>query len=152
MSHDKKSLESGWEPQAWVYFIWAVIGHQVYCKIGYSTNPVSRYAQLITGIPERPYRVHLLSCLTPTQAKLFERLFHEHLQDYRSRGEWFTHANAKHLYKVLHSKMSDIFMLFRTFGYQTELERIEMDGDRPVLFPNGFVSHVVHADTKSDDR
>jgi hypothetical protein len=31
--------ESGdWQPEAWVYFIWIVLGFQVYCKIGHSTR------------------------------------------------------------------------------------------------------------------
>lgn len=138
-----KDQEDGWEPEAWIYFIWIVVGFQVYCKIGHSTNPASRYKQLLTGIPERPYRIHLLSCLSLEQAKLFERMFHDHLRGYKSRGEWFTHTNAKHLHKVLHRKMSEIFTLFHTFGHQAELERIELDGDRPVLHSNGIVSHVV---------
>ncbi|GIK53422.1 MAG: hypothetical protein BroJett014_23950 [Planctomycetota bacterium] len=139
--------ESGdWQPEAWVYFIWIVLGFQVYCKIGHSTNPASRYKQLITGIPERPYCVHLLSCLTAEQARLFEGMFHEHLQNYRTRGEWFSHPNAKHLHKVMHVKMSQIFALFRTFGYRAKLERIVLDGDRPVLHANGLVSHVVNSD------
>jgi hypothetical protein len=66
--------ESGdWQPEAWVYFIWIVLGFQVYCKIGHSTNPASRYKRLITGIPGQPYCVHLLSCLTAEQARLFRR-------------------------------------------------------------------------------
>ena len=135
----------GWEPEAWVYFIWIVLGFQVYCKIGHSTNPASRYKQLITGIPERPYRIHLLPCLTVEQARLFERMFHQHMQDYQSRGEWFTHVNARHLHKALRSKMQEIVALFHTFGYRANLERIELEGDRPVFHPNGIVSHIVRS-------
>lgn len=135
--------KGGWEPEAWVYFIWIVLGFKVYCKIGHSTNPASRYKQLITGIPERPYRIHLLPCLTVEQARLFERMFHQHMQDYQSRGEWFTHVNARHLHKLLRGKMQEIVALFRTFGYRANLEKIELDGDRPVFHPNGIVSHIV---------
>ncbi|MBE2220377.1 MAG: GIY-YIG nuclease family protein [Anaerolineae bacterium] len=142
--------KSKWEPEAWLYFIWIVLGFRVYCKIGYSTNPASRYNQLITGIPERPYRIHLLPCLTVEQAKLFESMFHDHLQNYRTRGEWFSHPNARHLSKMMHIKMSEIFALFHTFGYQTELERIDLDGDRPVFHANGFVSHVVDSDLPTE--
>ena len=142
--------KDGWEPEAWVYFIWIVLGFQVYCKIGHSTNPASRYKQLITGIPERPYRIHLLPCLTVEQARLFERMFHQHMQDYQSRGEWFTHVNAKHLHKVLRGRMQEIVTLFRTFGYQVRLEKIELDGDRPVFHPNGIVSHIVRSAERGD--
>ena len=147
-SEDK---EDGWEPEAWVYFIWIVLGFQVYCKIGHSINPASRYRQLLTGIPERPYRIHLLPCLSAGQARLFEGMFHAHMQNYRARGEWFTHRNTGHLHKMMHNKMSEIFALFRTFGYQVELERIELDGDRPVFHANGFVSRVIKLNAADDE-
>lgn len=137
------NTKDDWNPEAWVYFIWIVLGFQVYCKIGHSTNPASRYKQLITGIPERPYRIHLLPCLTVKQAKLVERMFHAHMRDCQSRGEWFTHINASHLHKLLRSKMQEIISLFHTFGYRAELKKIELEGDRPALYPNGIVSHVV---------
>ena len=142
--------EEGWVPEAWVYFIWIVLGFQIYCKIGYSTNPPSRYKQLLTGMPERPYRIHLLPCLSVGQARLLESMFHAHLQSYRARGEWFTHPNAGHLHKMMHSKMSEIFGLFRTFGYRAKLEKIELDGDRPVFHANGIVSHVTKPDAEND--
>jgi hypothetical protein len=137
--------DEGWEPEAWVYFIWIVLGYQVYCKIGYSKAPFSRYNQLIVGIPEQPFRIHLLPCLSVEQAKLFERMFHEHLKGYRTRGEWFSHPNVRHFSKVLRFKMREALTLFHTFGYETEVERIDLSGDRPVLYKNGFVSHVVES-------
>lgn len=139
-----------WEPQAWVYLIWIVMGNRVYCKIGYSTNPASRYSQIITGMPERPFQMHLLYCLNPKQAQLFEAMLHEHLKDYRARGEWFTHPNVKHLNKALGSKVQEIFDLFRTFGYEPYLEQLDLDGYRPVLYKNGYVSHLSDPSARGD--
>lgn len=135
-------LNDDWEPKAWVYFIWLVLGNRLYCKIGQSVDPISRYQQLVAGMPEQPYAIQLLSCLCAEQAKLFERMLHDHFQFYRTRGEWFSHANAKHFYGVLQDKLEEIYTLFFTFGYQPEFETIELDGDRPVLYHNGFISHV----------
>lgn len=140
-----------WEPQAWVYLIWVVMGYRVYCKIGYSKNPGSRYSQIITGMPERPFRMHLLSCLSVEQAQLFEVMLHEHLKDYKARGEWFTHPNVRHFHKALNSKLQEIFDLFHTFGYEPDFERIDLDGYRPVLHANGYVSHVSDPSVESGE-
>ncbi|HRQ42411.1 MAG TPA: GIY-YIG nuclease family protein [Chloroflexota bacterium] len=147
---DYKEGDDEWEAEAWVYFIWVVMGFRVYLKIGYSSNPASRYNQLITGIPERPYTIHLLACLNVKQARLFEGMLHEHLKDYRARGEWFTHSNVKHLHRVLRAKVWDILSLFRTFGYTPDLKRIDLDGFRPVLRENGYISHLVDPATEDD--
>lgn len=141
----------GWEPEAWVYFIWIVFGNRLYCKIGYSIDPISRYHQLIAGMPEQPFRIHLLSCLSVEQAKLFERMLHDYLHFCRTRGEWFSHTNAKHFSKILKSKLDEIARLFYTFGYEPEFERIELDGDRPVLYQNGYISHVINGNQVDDD-
>ncbi len=58
-----------WQTGAWVYCVWITFGSRVYCKIGYSTNPASRFAQIATGFPERPYLIHLLPCLFVTQTQ-----------------------------------------------------------------------------------
>jgi hypothetical protein len=39
--------------------------------------------------------------------------------------------------------VDEIFTFFRTFGYEIDLERIDLDGARLVLYSNGFVSHVL---------
>lgn len=135
-------LNDDWEPKAWVYFVWIVIGNRLYCKIWQSVDRISRYQQLVAGMPERPNRIHLLSCLSVEQAKLFESMLHDHLHFCRTRGEWFSHTNAKHFHRVLQDKLEEIYTLFYTFGYQPEFERIELDGDRPVLHHNGYISHV----------
>lgn len=135
--------EAAWEAEAWVYFIWVVVGNRVYLKIGYSTNPASRYNQLITGIPEQPYCIHLLACLNAKQAQLFERMLHGYLDGYRARGEWFTHANVKHLHTVLRTKVWEILSLFRTFGYKPNLKKIDLDGYYPVLSESGYILRLV---------
>lgn len=155
LEHDNPEYEDdndAWEAGAWVYFIWVVIGYRVYVKIGYSSNPASRYNQLITGIPERPYRIHLLPCLNVEQARLFEGMFHEHLNDYRARGEWFTHPNFKHLRRVVRTKMREIITLFRTFGYEINLVSRELDGYRPVIRENGYISHLIDPLAKDDEE
>ena len=119
-----------------------MFGVVVHCKIGYSTNPASRYSQIVTSMPERPFRMHLLYCLSPKQARLFEAMLHEHLKDYRARGGWFSHPNVKHFSEVLRSKMQVIFDLFDSFGYEPDSEIIDLDGLRPVLYENGYVSHL----------
>lgn len=144
-------INDDWEPKAWVYFVWLVIGNRLYCKIGQSLDPINRYHQLVSGMPEQPYRIHLLYCLSAEQAKLFERTFHDHLHFCRTRGDWFSHANAKHFYRMLQDKLEEIYTLFYTFGYQPEFETIELDGDRPVLYHNGYISHVT-ADNDTDNE
>ena len=156
MTSPKKVTENNdekddWEPEAWVYFIWLVFGNRLYCKIGYSIDPISRYHQLIAGMPEQPFRIHLLSCLSVKQAKVFESMLHDHLHFCRTRGEWFLHANAKQFHKILKSKLDEIATLFYTFGYEPEFERIELDGDRPVLYQNGYISHVINGNDVDDD-
>lgn len=145
------SVNDEWEPKAWVYFIWLVLSNHIYCKVGHSVDPMSRYQQIAAGMPEQPYRMHVLSCFSQEQARLFESMFHSHLDEYRSRGEWFSHANAKHLHKVIQQKIEEIATLFFTFGYQPELEAIELGGYQPVLYPNGFISHVVPGSAENND-
>lgn len=145
-----REIKYSWDPQAWVYLVWVVVGHRVYCKIGYSKHPGSRFSQILAGIPEQPFRMHLLCCLSVEQARLFETMLHEHLKDYRARGEWFTHLNVKHLGKKLGSKVQEIFDLFRVFGYEPCLEQIDLDGFRPVLYENGYISHLSDSAAKGD--
>ena len=140
-----------WNLEAWVYFIWITLGSRVYCKIGYSTNPASRFVQIATGFPERPYRIHLLPCLTVEQAKVIERILHDHLAQYRTRGEWFSHPNVTHLDKVMVSKVEQIMALFRSFGYEVFVQIIRLDGPKPVLNSSGYVSRVIAVDTAEED-
>lgn len=135
-------LNDEWEPKAWVYFIWLVIDNRLYCKIGQSVDPISRYQQFVAGMPKQPFAIQLLSCLSVEQARLFERMLHDHFYFCRTRGEWFSHANVKHFYKVLQDKLEEIYTIFYTFGYQPDFETIGLDGDRPVLHHNGYISHV----------
>ncbi len=135
-----------WDPGAWVYFLWIAFGSRVYCKIGYSTNPASRFAQIATGFPERPYRVHLLPCLTIEQAKIVESILHDRLAQYRTRGEWFSHPRVTHLDKVLVSEVERIMALFHSFGYKVYVETIYLDGPKPVLNNSGYVSQIVATD------
>ncbi|MCC6604732.1 MAG: GIY-YIG nuclease family protein [Anaerolineae bacterium] len=139
---DPSEINVDWEPQAWVYFLWVAVGHHVYCKIGYSKSPGSRYRQILGGLPEQPFKMHLLPCLSVRQAQLFEALLHDLLKNYKTRGEWFTHPNVKHFSDVLQSKVQVIFDLFDSFGYEPDSETIDLDGLRPVLYENGFVSHL----------
>ena len=112
-----ESKEEDWIPVAWVYFLWVVLDRHVYCKIGYSKCPSSRLNQLMAGIPEEPFRIHLLPCLSVVQAKLFEGMFHDYLRKYQTRGGWFTHPNVRHWTKALQFKLREILTLFNTFGY-----------------------------------
>ena len=135
--------ENTWTPEAWVYFIWVVIGHRVYCKIGYSADPVARLSQITGGIPERPFQIYLLPCLDVEQAKVFESMLHSHLQKVRAKGEWFSHNNVKHLYRTIGAEVEMLLALFKTFGYETELQQIDLRGRQPVLYDNGIFSHSV---------
>ena len=140
---DEEPFDDQWEPEAWVYYIWLVVGNRVYFKIGRSVNPLSRYEQLVAGMPEEPYELHLLACLNEKQASIFERMLHQHLEYYKTRGEWFSHANVKHLQRVLEHKLEEILFLFYTFGFKPHFEKILLSGHRPVLHQNGFLSHVI---------
>ena len=86
--------------------------------------------------------MHLLPCLSVRQAQLFEALLHDLLKNHKTRGEWFTHPNVKHFSDVLQSKVQVIFDLFDSFGYEPDSETIDLEGLRPVLYENGFVSHL----------
>ncbi len=92
----------------------------------------------------------MLYCLNVEQAQLFEAMLHEHLKNYKARGEWFTHPNVKHFNKALGSKVQEIFNLFRTFGYEPYLEWLDLDGYRPVLYKNGYVSHLSDPSARGD--
>lgn len=131
-----------WEPQAWVYILWVAMGNRVFCKIGYSADPSSRLGQIIGGIPEQPFRIYLLPCLTIEQAKVFESMLHSHLQKYRTKGEWFSHTNAKHLYRIIGAEVRALIVVFRTFGYENDLRQIDLDGKRPVLYDNGLIFYI----------
>ena len=131
-----------WEPEAWVYFIWLAVGDRVYLKVGRSVNPSSRLDQLLAGMPEEPFQAHHLACLMEDQAILFERIFHELLSPYRTRGEWFSHANVKHLYAILYEKLEELLTLFYTFGYKPYFETIPLKGDHPMLHQNGFLDYI----------
>ena len=141
-AQQEESFIENWEPEAWVYFIWLVVGDRVYFKVGKSVDPFSRLDQLLAGMPEEPYRTHHLPCLTEEQAVLFERMFHQQLAPYRTRGEWYSHANVKHLYGALYEKLEEILTLFYTFGYQPYFETIHLKGNYPVLHQNGFLDYV----------
>ncbi|MFQ5433528.1 MAG: GIY-YIG nuclease family protein [Anaerolineae bacterium] len=140
-----------WQTQAWVYFVWIAFGSRVYCKIGYSTNSASRFAQIATGFPERPYRIHLLPCLSAEQAKVVESIPHDHAAQYKTRGEWFSHANVTYLDKVLVSKVKQIMLLFRSFGYEVSVKTIHLDGPKPILNSRGYVSQVMAVDAAKED-
>lgn len=142
---DEEPFNDQWDPEAWVYFIWLVAGNRVYLKVGRSVNPLNRYEQLAAGMPEEPYELHLLACLNEEQASIFERMIHRHLDYFKTRGEWFSHANVKHLKGVLENKLEELLMLFYTFGFKPHFEKIMLNGHHPILHQNGFLSHVIAA-------
>ena len=47
-------------------------------------------------------------------------------------------------------KLQEIFDLFRTFGYEPDFDKIDLDGLRPVLYENGYVSHLSDPSAESD--
>lgn len=57
-------------------------------KIGYSTSPSKRAAQLQTGHAEK-LRVYHAEPFTPERAPLFEKLIHKTVNHKRRSGEWF---------------------------------------------------------------
>lgn len=132
-------------PNAWVYFIWAVMGESVYCKIGYTGNPHERIYQISSSIPTTPFFLQLLPCLSTEQAKLFETTLHQQADVFRAktRSEWFTHPNFNRLHKAIQAKVDEIVQLAQTFGYAIELQEIDRPGPYPVLHPNGYVDYVV---------
>lgn len=132
-------------PQAWVYFVWAIINDHTYCKIGYTTNPRERITQVSSSIPTVPFFLQLLPCLNVQQAKLFEKMLHQHLISLQAkhRSEWFTHPNLNHLSNNIRSKVDEIVQLALTFGYTLELQNIHRPGPYPVLHPNGYIDYVV---------
>lgn len=137
------SEKSEWQAQAWVYFIWVVVGFRVYCKVGCSSDPGVRLQQLQSGLPEEPFRMHLMPCLNLQQARLFERIFHAHLKEFRTRGDWFTDSNVKRLSRVISVKMREVLLLFESFEYESDIVQIDLGGKYPVLYRNGFVRDIV---------
>lgn len=139
---EDEGLDEQWEAQAWLYVIWVVIGQRIYCKFGYSTRPRSRYTQLITSIPEKPFIMDMIPCLSVGQAKLLERMLHERLKNYRARGEWFTHVNARQFAGLVTYLENQILDLFRSFGFAVDADRIELGGPRPILNNRGYITHL----------
>lgn len=139
-SHDPELGDAVWTPQTWVYAVWVVMGNRLFCKIGYSTNPSSRFGQIIGGIPERPFRIHLLPCLNVTQAKVFEAMLHNNLRKFRTKGEWFAHHNAKHLYQKVADEMGGLLALFESFGHDNDFQQINLDGKQPIVRSNGLIA------------
>jgi hypothetical protein len=124
-------------------FLWMVIGRRVCCKIGCSANPNARIKLIISGLPERPFRIQLLPCLSMEQALLFERIFQIRLRCVRAKGEWFTHSNALRLSRLVMETIEEAVSVFETFGYETNVALFDLGGTRPLLSVNGFVRGVV---------
>ena len=116
-----------WTAKAWVYFVWVAIEQRVYCKVGHSTNPKSRYQKLVTGLPERPFQFDLLPCLTLRQAQYLEWFVHDRLYEYRTNSEWFSHTNTKHFQKTVTHIINEIVFLFYTFSYELIIESIDLE-------------------------
>jgi hypothetical protein len=73
------------------------------------------------------------------QALLFERIFHTRLRKVRTKGEWFTHGNARRLSRLVMDLLEEAVSIFETFGFDTDVALIDLGGKRPLLSENGFV-------------
>lgn len=57
-------------------------------KIGISKEPQRRLRSLQTGHPY-PLKIHNLKETDLTETKYLERMIHQNLKHYRTKGEWF---------------------------------------------------------------
>ena len=132
-------------PHAWIYFLWAIMDSKIMCKIGYSVNPEERTSQISNSLPTTPFFLQLLPCLNKQQAKLFEKMLHNHLQSFRTKpkGEWFADPNFFRLNNAIKSKVDEIVLLAETFGYNFELQEINRPGPYPILHDNGYIKAIV---------
>jgi len=77
------------------------------------------------------------------QAILFERIFHRPLRKFRTKGEWFTHSKVLQLSRTVMNVIKDFVLIFESFGYDTDIDLIDLGGRMPLLTDNGFVSDVI---------
>jgi hypothetical protein len=83
--------------------------------------------------------------LSIQQAKLFEGILHDYLEPFKSESEWFTDSNARKLNHHVSAAVAVIRSIFQSFGYRSNFVRIDLEGCKPVLLPDGSVSHVICA-------
>ncbi len=69
-----------------------IIRHPKFIKVGYSSDAKNRFPNIQTGCPIELHIEKIYTVIGKAQAEELEGLFHNEIEPFRYRGEWFRYS------------------------------------------------------------